>query len=207
MFHQLGVTFIFEDGTQEQVFLTPGKALDPADIPQIPEKAGYSAAWEGLDDLNITFDTTVNAVYTPYPSVMESDLTVDTGRPQLLAEGAFLPEQTFTAQVSHTGPELKFGQTLTGAWRFALPESIEAVTLRCHIPEGAQPGKALVFSNGAWQEASFHTEGSYAVIPVDSTATEVALVEEQSPVLFYAIAAALLILCIVVIIIVRKKKA
>ena len=207
VFHRLGVTFIFEDGSQEQVFLIPGEPLDPADIPEIPQKEGYSAAWEGLDNLNIAFDTTVKAVYTPYPSVMESDLTLKNGRPQLLVEGVFLPEQVFTAQQNSAGPELKGGERLVGAWNFHLPESIAPITLRCHIPDDTQPGKVLIFTGAVWQETTFHTEGSYVVIDVDSTASEVALVEEQSPVLFYVLAAALLVIAIAVIVIVKKKKA
>ena len=89
IFRQITVTFLFADGTKENVILYPGQALTPADIPALPEKIGHNAHWEGLDSLNIEFDTVFTAKYTPYTSVLASHQLHKDGRPLALCEGAF----------------------------------------------------------------------------------------------------------------------
>ena len=54
------------------------------ELPELPARAGCSAAWPALDWDHITASRTVEAVYTPYLSALS-----DGSRPaQVLAEGS-----------------------------------------------------------------------------------------------------------------------
>ena len=52
--------------------LAYGDTFTPDMLPPVPEKEGYVGEWEDFDYHTITFDQTVNAVYTEYVTAIES---------------------------------------------------------------------------------------------------------------------------------------
>lgn len=208
IFHQITVTFIFPNGSKENVLLYPGQSLTLEDIPALPEKEGYNAHWEGLDSLNVEFDTVFTAQYTPYISVLSSSQLHKDGRPLVLCEGAFFSGETVEL-TDATAPTAGKRQTVTECIGIDLPKGVSPVTLHL-LPQQEATVSIVLTQNesGVWQEVSFHQDGSYLVFPVAEDTCAIALVEE-TPIPWHLIAipfAAAAIL-VVVIVIIRKKKA
>lgn len=66
------VTFIYEDGTRVVKSVVQGQPL--TDIPVLPERVGYEAAWSQTDFSSVSSNVTVNAVYTPKTFTIHYDL-------------------------------------------------------------------------------------------------------------------------------------
>lgn len=210
MFRKVTVQFLFEDGTAETVTLAPGEALREEDIPQIPEKEGYTAYWEGLEALDIAFDTIYTAVYSPLTAVLESEEQRESGLPVLLAEGTFAPDTAITVTALAQTPELSEKQQLLEALCITVPAA-GAVTLRYLPPEPVDESAQLLIltDSGLWQEVIYTADGSYLVFEADSGELLLALVLENGPdipwLLIAAIGAAV-ILITVGILVIRKRK-
>lgn len=207
IFRQITVTFVFPDGSKENVILYPGQPLNRSDIPALPEKEGYSVQWEGLDSLNIEFDTVFTAKYTPYTTVLASAQLHKDGKPLALCEGAFLPAETLEV-FDAAAPTVGKRQTVTECIGIDLPQSVKPVTLRL-LPQREAIVSIVLAQNssGAWQEVSFHQDGSYLVFPVSEDTCAVALVEE-TPIPWHLIAIPFVLVAALIIVIVgiRKRK-
>ena len=207
IFRQITVTFVFPDGSEDKVILYPGQPLNRSDIPALPEKEGYSVQWEGLDSLNIEFDTVFTAKYTPYTTVLASTQLHKDGRPLALCEGAFLPAETLEV-FDAAAPTVGNRQTVTECIGIDLPQSIQPVTLRL-LPQREATVSIVLAQNssGAWQEVSFHQDGSYLVFPVSEDICAVALVEETR-ISWHLIAIPFVLVAALIIVIVgiRKRK-
>ena len=58
-----------------------GGALRASDFPEIPAKDGCFAEWTDFDSSFITFPVEVEAIYTPYVTVIESGEQSENGFP------------------------------------------------------------------------------------------------------------------------------
>ena len=208
IFRQITVSFLYPNGTKEEVHVYPGEALNPSDIPALPEKEGYNAHWEGLDSLNVEFDTVFVAQYTPYTSVLASQQLHKDGRPLVLCEGAFFSGETVEL-TDAAAPAAGKRQIVVESVGIDLPKSVSPITLHLLPQREAMISTVLVQnSSGTWQEADFHQSGSYLVFPVADDTCAVALVEEiPIPWHLIAIPFALAAIAIIVIVVIRKKKA
>ena len=208
IFRQITVTFLFADGTEEHVALYPGQVLTPADIPALPAKTGYNAHWEGLDSLNIDFDTVFTAKYTPYTSVLASQQLHKDGRPLVLCEGAFFSGETVELTEAEA-PTAGKRQVVNECVGIDLPQGVSPITVHLLPQREAAISTVLVQSaNGTWQEVAFHQSGSYLVFPVADDTCAVALVTDVPiPWHLIAIPFVLAAVLVIVIVIIRKKKA
>lgn len=207
IFRQITVTFLFDDGTKEQVILYPGQALTPADIPALPEKTGYNARWEGLDSLNIEFDTVFTAKYTPYTSVLASQQLHKDGRPLVLCEGAFFTGETVELTEA-AAPTVGKRQVVSECVGIDLPQGVSPITIHLLPQQEAAISTVLVQSgSGTWQEVAFHQSGSYLVFPVADDTCAVALVEDV-PIPWHLVAIPFVLAAVltIVILVIRKKK-
>lgn len=55
-----------DDSQVDRITINYGESFDIARLPEVPEKDGYSGVWEDFSQENITFDQTIEAVYTEY---------------------------------------------------------------------------------------------------------------------------------------------
>ena len=207
IFRQITLTFRFADGTQDTVILSPGDTLREDQIPEIPAREGYSASWEGLNGLEVTFDQVFNATYTPYPTVLASAQLYKDGRPLALCEGSFLPGEAVTL-FDAPAPAVGRRQVVTECVGIDLPESVSPVTLHLMQQQEGEVRTVLVqSSSGTWQEAAFRKDGSYLVLAVGEDTCAVALVEQTPiPWLLVAIPFAAVVILIIAIVVIRKKK-
>lgn len=210
IFHSVTVTFAFEDGSKTQVTLDPGQPLTQAEIPELPERSGYTAAWEGLDTMDVSFDRVYQAVYTPFETVLQSADTWKDGSPLLLAQGSFPPEQVVQLTAAPQPPQAEKRQTVTDVLGVSLPQSITPISLRClNTSDKAVDTVLLLSSSGQWQAVSFREAGRYLVFDVSADTVGVALIHTAPiPWLMIALAAAaVLMLCIALPILLKRKSA
>ena len=169
---------------------------------------GRIGAWEDLSDLSVTFDTTIQAIYTPCHTVMASSALRNDGRPVILAEGSFQPDETITIQSADCQPVLQDRQMLTALDTITLPQSTGTVTVRYLPPENAVVDSLLYLdASGNWQSLSCTVDGSYYVFeaPADNF-TVAAIAQIPFPWIWYAAVAGVLIIGVLVVIFVKKKK-
>ena len=117
-FRNVTLNFVASQVTVAAVTVEYGAAFDMANAPEPPAKGGYTAEWSDFDHDHVVFDQTIEAVYTPLDSVVQSGDTRN-GLPILLAEGAF-----GTAEVTLTPSSESPGAvgTLLECWEITLPE-------------------------------------------------------------------------------------
>ena len=213
IFRTVTVHFVFPDGKITDVALTPGSALDPAQIPTLPAQNGVLGVWGDLAATpldSILFDMSFEAVYATRPTVIQSKETRENGLPILLLEGSFAENATAHVTVSGKSPALPEKETLLEVWEFA---SVEGANQgRFLLPDGVDSAKLkLMICNAAdeWKETSYTQDGSYLVFPLLSGDQGIALISVPTniPIWFIAAAAVVLLLPIPIILIAKKKKA
>lgn len=202
------VTFCFADGTKASQSVVLGRSLPQSAVPALPEVEGSIGTWEGLHDLSVTFDTTVQAVYTPCHTVKASETLRADGRPVLLAEGIFLPGEPISVQSADSQPVLQSRQVLTALDAIILPQHTGAITVR-YLPPETTVADSLLYqdASGSWQSLSYTVDGSYYVFeaPADRFAVA-AIAEIPFPWIWFAAAAGVLAFGIFVVVLVKKKR-
>jgi len=207
VFRTVSVRFVYEDGTSETVRLTPGRELRQEKIPQIPEKEGCTAYWDGLEEIDVThvrFDTVVYAKYVEKTAVFESEEKIGQ-LPAVLVQGMFNDEHGIVLEKLPDGGEgfvTGFNFTVTGG---------KAEKLRCYIGEGFE-GAVLTVSvtdeNGGVRSVPAEIEGSYVTFVItENDSAFVVFRQPKSYALEIAIGAGALVLIVLIIVLaVRKKK-
>lgn len=208
-FQTVTVRFLFADGAWQDISLAPGKDLSLDSIPAIPEKEGFAASWEGLEESqlqNILFDRTYTASYTAYGTAIASAQTREKGLPLMLAEGTFTNRAEIAVTPSQVSLALKDRQTLLECWSVSANEPFTA--LRFRLPENADAANMilLVEKDGKWEEVSFRRSESYLVFAAQGQHLELALVQTAEDHTLLLVGIAVFLVLVAVICIVRKKR-
>ncbi len=183
LFRTARVTFCFADGTETQLTVSTGERLKASQFPALPERSGAQGKWEGLEGGNtesIFFDQTFTAVYTSFATAIESDARGANDLPLLLIQGQFGGDTTLTVTEAAYAPAE--GETLLGAWTFALSQPDPVTAARLQLPAECDPQQIQVRiqKDGQWQSIDHTLDGSYAVFPLDTGTETIALTEIQS---------------------------
>lgn len=161
----IDVTFVADGETIATISVDYGGALESSDFPEIPAKSGCFAEWSDFDSGCITFPATVEAVYTPYVTVIESEEKSEDGFGLVLADGIFgsgasvaVKTESSSVQPPDSSSELRL------------------VTVDCAIPEGTVSGlrflaptgrgqlNVMQYVNGSWKNVEFTENGNYLII-------------------------------------------
>lgn len=209
LFSHMELGFVYEDGRVETVQLRPGEMLTEERLPAIPEKSGYLGRWEGFSLTDIPFDSTVQLVYTPLASTVESQQLRSNGRPILLASGTLALGAEIHVEEAVASNELIGNRTLLDTLSFTVTGAeSEHLTLRYLPPVGTSLrhlSLKVCSSDGNWQEQEYRTDGSYIVFEADSDVCGLSIERNNDVLIIYAcISAAGLSLMMLVIIIVRR---
>ena len=212
-FRRVTVSFLFEDGKTQEVLLVPGDALEPEQIPAVPEKEGHSGNWEGLADADLTnvlFDLTFRAQYRAYQTVIASAEKREDGRPLLLLEGLFADGDTVSLSRTQEAVILQEGQTLLETWE--LTASGQGSVARFLLPVDSQPQQLQLLlgdGEGNWSTASTAVDGSYLVFAPHADTYFLALVqvaEDRTLLWAAAITGGVLLVALPLILVIRNKK-
>lgn len=160
-FSTVTLTFVADGAVVQSIPVEYGSSFDTAFLPDIPAKDGCTARWGDFDAGHIVFDETVNAVYTPFVSVIESSEQRD-GRAVLLAEGSF-GEGTLSLTQSDAAPA---ALPVTESWQFALPSGTAGEVRLHYLPADANTDIYLRGADGSWRKADVTGDGSYLVFAI-----------------------------------------
>lgn len=182
-FRQVTLSFRQPNRSQVSMNLPIGSVLKIQDLPEVPEKEGYTAQWEGADEIigsRIYFDKVFAPQYTPYEMTLRSIQVRENGRPVLLAEGSFQnPQQLDLKSLS---PDRIDGNSFLEAWELPAFSREEAATLRLQIPENTDPDLLQVWicsKDGIWEETPSIADASYLVFSADPSDSAIALSLER----------------------------
>ena len=219
-FSEITIRFVDQNGFEEVIPVETGGTIDMAEIPPVPEKAGYVGHWENAagempdEEMfeDIRFDLVFEAVYDSKLTVIRSEQTDENGLPLLLAEGIFVDEKRIDLTELKKIPELSEGEKMISGWEISFPAEAESTTLRYLIPEEYRDKelKLMVRLTGrVWNEEPFTVDGSYLVFTADAEDDAFCLVErpaDHSMIWYGAGGAALVVLTVAGILMARKRR-
>lgn len=170
-FLQVSVRFVFEDGEETVILLTPGQALDKEQIPAVPEKQAHVGCWAGLQDAaldRVLTDLQFNLAYTPYYTTLASQENRE-GKSVLLVIGSYHPDSQVQVEKLKDGPRLGERESLLEAWSFAVPGDSHTHGIRVLTPDKADTANLRVYvrRDGKWEAADFTVEGSYLAVSLE----------------------------------------
>ena len=209
-FKSVKIQFVFEDGSNTQIRVPVGETLDASQIPELPEKEGYSAIWDGLAETDLSdllFDLRFDAVYESYRTTIACDDVWKDGRPMLLLEGIFTDSAEVSLDMIDDAPVLNKKEVLLKTWRIQSTE--QGSKARVMLTDSVDSEQLKLYFRGAegqWNEATFQKEGSYLVFPVTNLKTDIAIVQMQSNITVWILGAVVLAIGLITVVIVAVKK-
>lgn len=202
-FSTITITFTADGQTVAVIPVEYGSAFDMTQVPDIPTKEGFTAAWPAFAHDCVVFDQTVAAVYTPLATVLESAEQREDGRAVLLAEGTFA-EGTLTMAALEEGAPSGTAES----WQFTLPEETSGTVQLHYLPAQKEADLYLRGGDGSWRKADTTADGSYLVCtlqPGDDALVEVP--RATLPPALLVLPCAVLVLLAVLAVAVRRHRA
>ncbi len=197
-FQNFKLTFVADNVTVKSVSFSYGDSLDLSEVPPVPEKTGHVGSWESFDFNRLTFSDTVEAVYTPFDTVVAGEKQ-EGKRAVVLLEGAFVP-----GFVPEIGECAEAPEGSIAAWTVKATGSREQdVLVRFLSPESRREIAVYVLSGGEWSPVSYETESSYLVFPASGEEFSFAVVELEPDIpygLIIAVVAAGVLLALAVVV-------
>lgn len=211
-FLNFNLIFVTDSIAVKRVNFHYGDSIEPGDIPDVPEKEGYVGAWEEYDFDDLTFSGVVNAVYTPYATVVAVPDEIGK-RPIVLLEGSFLPDAVpRLAKSEDSRSAFSALDEVLESWTVTVSGSVEATyRVRYLAPDEAEKLLIYVLRDGVWNPVGTETEGSYLIFEASGEKLSFAAVQksEKIPVLWLALGGGALSLAILVVLLIclrRRKK-
>ena len=147
-----------------------GGSLSAEEVPDVPPKEGYSAAWSRTEFDQLTFDETVEAVYTPCVTALAGGRQRESGGSVFLVEGSFTGEDVLSAVRSGTGEDA--GET----WALTIPADGAAVHTVRYLPRpGERVSAVRVLEDGVWQDTAYSYFGAYLQFQAAGSAVTVSV--------------------------------
>lgn len=213
LFRTVSVTFNFEDGTAEVITLNSGERLDADDLPEIPQKEGWTGVWEGADEQMlecITFDLSFDVLYRRISQTIASEQQTEEGQPVLLAVGNFAIDSSLVLERSGDEPMLGERQTAVQCWDYSINSSAGEASFRWHLPKEYAPSRmsVMVHDGVQWGEAESSLDGSSIVFGAAAQQGRICLVytEPDYALIMYAAAGGVTVIAIIVLALLIGKK-
>ena len=163
------LTLLAEERVIKEIPFTYGEDLSRIALPAAPEREGFYGTWPDFDTSGLNSDITLEAVYTPWVTLVASG--AQEGRLALaLAEGQFTEEASLSVKDSAQAPPA--GGSEDGVWEISLSgtelTAEDQVPLRLLNRTG---GRAAVwqYENGVWRRVEARTNGSYLCLTMTGT--------------------------------------
>jgi len=214
-FGKLRLRFVADGRLVTELYFDYGGSVDPAKLPAVPAKEGFTGVWSEHDYDDLRFSSTIEAVYTPLQAALAADTRRgDSPLSVVLVEGAFGDRAKLRlTPYSGDGPSDEAGIPLE-KWSLRIDGSDEQ---RCSVhflePEHTLKRSSIdiyVLSSSQWQKVPVTSDGSYLVFDAEGDSVVFCAVEHKDPEQVGALVAALCILLAVVLIIVvverRRRK-
>ncbi|MGN1343456.1 MAG: hypothetical protein ACI4U3_02685, partial [Traorella sp.] len=203
---QFTLNFKVEDEIIQSIDFTYGDSFDEDIFPSIPPKEGYHASWNQNELKDLHFDTLVEAVYTPYISVLSSESVRSDNRDVFLVEGKFEEEDIFEATPTYITAndtiekfewknlnehlfEMEVNQEILEQWKLKIPEDGESQTTLRYLSPSSDPQNLAVYVKDGqrWEKVKCSIIGSYLAFSLSNTESEIAIVQTKNMQGFYII--------------------
>lgn len=215
-FRTLKLSFVADGVLVARLSVDYGASVDPAEIPAVPAKAGYTGAWESFETQKLRFSTTVEAVYTPYQSAVASAQTrEDSPQSIVLLEGSF--EEGVQVVIEPCSAAYD-GEGVLEGWSVRLENAGDSSRLQYNVrylaPELDNPLHTVeiqILRSGNWRKLSTEVNGSYLSFPVSGEsvcfrAVEVSRLQPKLIVLLAAAGLSLAGLLVITAVLGRERK-
>ena len=137
-----------------------GDSLNSITLPEVPDKEGYYGQWPQVDQQILVNDMTLEAVYTPWVTLLPS--TQKQGqRPLVLAEGQFTQAATLHVQSSGLTPPSGVKEGRYTLWEIALSGTPEVQTVPLRILDLSGKGRLWQYDGGQWRQIEAERNGNY----------------------------------------------
>lgn len=155
----LKLVFKADGKVVKELPFTYGGSIPRSDIPEVPEKPGYSGAWEDFRYTNLYFSDVIEAVYEPHLGAVATEATREEGGlPLIVLDGEFAPETKLT--VTPYAEELDT-EKLLEAWTLTIDGSLPDVYYLRFLKPDVRHAEVFVLQDGQWQKQSAGELGSY----------------------------------------------
>lgn len=183
-FSELYLTFIADGEIIEKIPFQYGDSFDLELLPNIPKKDDHDSYWEYFESNKMTFNTTVEAVYSPFSTVLSSNILRNKDElPLLLAEGQF--HQGVTLNVypfDMNSVDSPFdSEEVLESWNIELDdfkEKDKISNLRLLLPEDKKKITVWEYREESWEKLPSSINGSYVVFDIDKNSGVFAIVDK-----------------------------
>lgn len=166
IFNNIYLTFTADEKPVAVVTLNYGGTFHSDSLPQVPEKEGFIGSWPDFDHTSVTFDQTIEAIYTEYITTLESRQFIGE-RAIVLIEGMFAPEDTFTLTQIDSKPES--ASFKSECWEISISSIWNGpYMIRYLIPSGMSHPQIEVLEKESWKKPQIETDGSYFIFYSDT---------------------------------------
>ena len=217
-FRKLTLTFTADGEVVKTITFSYGASIDESELPEVPEKEGYTGSWPVYNYNCLYFSDTIEAVYISQLTTLATDQTgADSDKALALVEGRFGPNASvLLTESTAEGPGEEAG-TVLAQWLLQVDTDLdtgvaETRTIRVLKPETEQKGAGTavyVRQNGQWKAVPATVNGSYLVFDAGGDAVEFCIVETGRQLSIYAwmgISMAALVVVLVAAAVLRKKR-
>lgn len=176
-FTSLALTFVADGEVVKEIPFKFGESLDESTLPEVPEKQGYYGRWPDFNYKTLTFSQTLEAIYTPYTTVIEST-TSEEGKALALVTGNFDSDTVLSVTDASVVPPSEAGDKAK-IWEIVLSDNMAKTTMdegkevkptyEVRLLVGSKQ-KAQIYarqSDGSWQKVSAEKNGSYMIVQME----------------------------------------
>jgi hypothetical protein len=204
------LTLTADEETVTTIPFQYGADLKLVELPEVPEKEGCYGSWPEFDTSGLNSDITVEAVYTPWVTLVAS--SAQEGKLALaLADGQFTEDVILNVEESSvTPPQAEGPEQQTDVWEISLEgaevSDADQVPLRLLNRGG---GKATVYQlvNGQWQTVESTASGHYLLVTMTGAAGTFCIRTKQSNPLLLAALLTAAVLVLLLLLLVRRRRA
>ncbi len=166
IFNNIYLTFTADEKPVAVVTLNYGDTFHSDSLPQVPEKEGFIGSWPDFDHTSVTFDQTIDAIYTEYITTLESQQLIGE-RAVVLIEGLFAPEDTFTLTQTDSNPEA--ASFKSECWEISISSTWNGpYMIRYLVPSRMEHPQIEVLEKENWKKPQVETDGSYLIFYSDT---------------------------------------
>ena len=213
-FYGFTLKFVADGVVLHSLTFRYGDSISDSEYPEIPKKDGHYGEWDITELNNLTFDTVVSVIYTPYTTVISGGEREEGGKNIFLVEGEFRTDDalTITKGANTDGLTLKESifvkDSLTESWVITVPEDGVAKN-KVHFLPSTDHARIFVKISGEWTQADATEFGSYLVFEAEGNTVEIAVIRHTVRILPIAIIGGVVLIgatAAIVICIINKKK-
>lgn len=207
IFRKLQVIFRADDKIIQTLNFDYGDSLYQTDLPAIPQKDGYYGTWDGIDIANITVDTTIEAKYFSFLSVLESMEKRNETLPLILIEGKFTGEDSLTLMTNDEPFSMPKNTAKLEQWSVIIPEDGNpSHTVRYLPPNKNKNLDVYVLKDGNWTKVHNKWDGKYLIFETAGNNITFSIAENEVPYQEYAILTVLISVAFLFVIGAKKKR-